>query len=158
MAPARRDEILCFIEPMLAHTRPVPAGEEWAFEVKWDGARMQVPVDGHTISMRSRHGRACTDEFPKVGELAETLAGRRIVLDRELVCLAGNGMPDFAALRARFGRHDPGALSAARRRSPARLVVFDVLHLVSWPLSSWCKCGIVPHGENWTSQSGVGVD
>ena len=30
--------------------------------------------------------------------------------------------------------------------------------LVSWHLSSWYKCGMLWHGENWTSQTGVGVD
>jgi hypothetical protein len=34
--PARREEIPRFIEPMLASTRHMPIGEEWAFEVKWD--------------------------------------------------------------------------------------------------------------------------
>ena len=30
--------------------------------------------------------------------------------------------------------------------------------LVSWPLSSWHKCGMLWYGENWTAQTGVGVD
>jgi bifunctional non-homologous end joining protein LigD len=83
--------------------------------------------DGRSLSRRSRHGRACADSFPEVAELAETLRGRRIVLDGELVCLASDGKPDFAALRARFGRRGR-ALSAAQR-SPVTLIVFDVLHL-----------------------------
>jgi bifunctional non-homologous end joining protein LigD len=115
---------------MLACTRTLPTGTEgWAYGVKWDGARMQVRFDGGAISMRSRYGRACADEFPEVAALAEVLAGRRIVLDGELVCLAADGKPDFGALRARFGRRDLRGLSAAQRRSPVRLIVFDVLHL-----------------------------
>jgi ATP-dependent DNA ligase len=45
---------------------------------------MQVRFDGRSLSMRSRHGRACVDEFPEVAVLAETFAGRQIVLDGEL--------------------------------------------------------------------------
>jgi bifunctional non-homologous end joining protein LigD len=127
--PARREEIPRFIEPMLASTREMPIGEEWAFEVKWDGARMQPRFDGRAISMRSRHGRACADEFPEVAALGDTVGRRRIFLTGELICLASNGKPDFAALRARFGRRDPRGLRMARRRRPARLIVFDVLHL-----------------------------
>jgi bifunctional non-homologous end joining protein LigD len=78
--------------------------------------------------MRSRHGRVCADEFPEVAALAETLTGRWIVLDGELVCSGRDGKPDFAALRARFGS-DGRALSGARRRSLLKLIVFDVLHL-----------------------------
>jgi ATP-dependent DNA ligase len=40
--PARREEIPRFIEPMLARARATPSGERWAFEVKWDGARIQL--------------------------------------------------------------------------------------------------------------------
>jgi NAD(P)H-flavin reductase len=36
--------------------------------------------------------------------------------------------------------------------------VFRWTVLVSWPLSSWYKCGMLWHGENWTAQTGVGVD
>jgi hypothetical protein len=35
---------------------------------------------------------------------------------------------------------------------------YDAVVLVSCALSSWLKCGILWHGENWTSQAGVGVD
>jgi hypothetical protein len=31
-------------------------------------------------------------------------------------------------------------------------------NLVSWPLSSWLKCGTLWNGTNWTSQAGVGVE
>jgi hypothetical protein len=31
-------------------------------------------------------------------------------------------------------------------------------HLVSRVVSSFSKCGMLWHGENWTAQSGVGVD
>jgi hypothetical protein len=30
--------------------------------------------------------------------------------------------------------------------------------LVSWPLSSWLKCGTLWNGTNWTSQAGVGIE
>jgi len=129
MPPVLRESIPRFVEPMLARTRATPSGDQWAFEVKWDGARMQVRFDGRSLSMRWRHGRACADEFPEVAALAETLAGHRIVLDGELVSFARDGKPDFAALRARFGRRHHSALSAAQQRSPVRLIVFDVLHV-----------------------------
>jgi bifunctional non-homologous end joining protein LigD len=33
----------------------LPAGEEWAFEVKWDGMRALVAVDP-AVRVRGRHG------------------------------------------------------------------------------------------------------
>jgi bifunctional non-homologous end joining protein LigD len=125
----QREDLPRFIEPMLASAGAAPVGEEWAFEVKWDGARMQARWDGRTLSLRSRSGRACAEEFPDVQALGDALRGRQVVLDAELVCLGADGKPDFAALRARLGRRGERAVAGAGRRSPATLMVFDVLHL-----------------------------
>ena len=97
-------------------------------EVKWDGIRCQLRFDGRRLCLRSRTGRECTAEFPDVDVIREQLRGRRVVLDGELVCLAADGKPDFAALRARIGRRGAGVAIAAAR-APVTLVVFDVLHL-----------------------------
>ncbi len=110
---------------MLACSRAAPSGEQWAFEVKWDGARAQLRFDGRSLSLRTRQGRHCTDEFAEVAELAEALGGRRVILDGELVCLGADGKPDFAALRARLGQREGGV----RRCAPATLIIFDLLHL-----------------------------
>ena len=97
-------------------------------EVKWDGIRAQVVFDRRSLGVRSRRGRSWADEFPELQELAGVLGNRRVVLDGELVCLGSDGKPDFAALRARLGVSRARA-AAAQRRSPASLVLFDVLHL-----------------------------
>ena len=97
-------------------------------EVKWDGIRCQLRFDGRRLCLRSRTGRECAAEFPDVDVIREQLRGRRVVLDGELVCLAADGKPDFAALRGRIGRRGAGVAIAAVR-TPVTLVVFDVLHL-----------------------------
>lgn len=88
--------------------------------------RAQLRYDGRRVCVRSRPGRDCTAEFPELAAIADALAGRRVILDGELVCLDHEGRPDFAALRARLGRR-PGSRSV--RIAPAVLVCFDVLHL-----------------------------
>ena len=122
-----REDLPGFIQPMLASGGALPDGEDWAFEVKWDGARAQIRCDGNALSIRSRSGRSFGEEFPEVRALLDPLAGRRVVLDGELVCLASDGMPDFAALRARLGGAGR-ARTTARQRKPAILIIFDVLH------------------------------
>jgi len=54
---------------MLASTGPAPDGEGWVHEVKWDGMRAQVRIDGQ-VTVRSRPGRDCSREFPELAELA----------------------------------------------------------------------------------------
>src|SRR5947209_20102870 len=117
---------------MLASARALPDGAAWAFEVKWDGARTQARFDGKTLSMRSRSGRSCGEDFPEVQALGEVLSGRQIVLDAELVCLGPDGKPDFAALRSRLVARGRGSPAAAQQRKRATLMIFDVLHVDGW--------------------------
>jgi SNF2 family DNA or RNA helicase len=51
-----------------------------------------------------------------------------------------------------------GDLSRCMIVAPGSLVEQWQDELVSWPLSSWLKCGTLWNGTNWTSQAGVGVE
>lgn len=103
------------IAPMLARSaRALPAGPEWRYEVKWDGWRALVYVEGGAVRLVSRRGIDLTRRFPELQALGRALR-RSAVLDAELCVLDEHGRPDFEALQS---------LS-----SPATLVVFDLLHL-----------------------------
>jgi len=104
---------------MLASAGAAPTAAGWAFEVKWDGMRAQLPYDGRRVCVRSRPGRDCTAEFPELAAIAATLGGRRVIIDGELVCLDHDGRPDFAALRARLGLRSG---SRSTRVAPGTLV------------------------------------
>ncbi len=127
----KREPLPRLIAPMLL--RPgLPARErraEWAFELKWDGMRAQLRIapDGRWC-LRSRPGRACSDQFPELAALADALRGRAVLLDGELVCLGADGRPNFQPLRRRLAAADHAATHLAGAY-PATLVVFDVLDL-----------------------------
>ena len=87
---------------MLARTGAIPGGDGWAFEVKFDGMRLQLRRDGRAVCGRSRPGRDCTDEFPELAGIERVLGRHRVLLDGELVCLGAEGNPDFASLRRRL--------------------------------------------------------
>jgi len=116
------EELPRFLPPMLLSSGPMPEGDGWALEVKWDGMRAQVRWDGRRLCLRSRPGRDRTHEFPELAALGEALSGRKVLLDGELVCLGEDGAPRFEHLRARLGR-------TATSGRHATLMVFDVLHL-----------------------------
>jgi bifunctional non-homologous end joining protein LigD len=125
-----REPLPRFVAPMLARTGPMPTGQGWAVEVKFDGMRLQLRRDGHAVCLRSRPGRNCSEEFPELAAIARVLGRHRVLLDGELVCLGGDGNPDFASLRRRLRAPADKARRNAER-APATFLAFDLLHLDS---------------------------
>jgi bifunctional non-homologous end joining protein LigD len=121
-----REHLPRFVPPMLARSGALCAEEGWAYEVKFDGMRAQVRLDGGRLYLRSRPGRDCTDAFPELAPLSEALRRRRLLLDGEVVCLNGEGDPDFTRLRARL-RSAAREARLAAQRSPATFLAFDLL-------------------------------
>ena len=70
-----------FVAPMLLKSGPVPCGEAWALEIKWDGCRAQLRYDGRLVSLRTRHGRECLADFPELVDLAAVLGKHRVTLE-----------------------------------------------------------------------------
>ena len=66
-----------FLAPMLASSGPVPGGQAWALEIKWDGCRVQLHHDGRSISLRTRNRRECSAHFPELAEIGGALGTRR---------------------------------------------------------------------------------
>jgi bifunctional non-homologous end joining protein LigD len=88
-----------FVEPQLCTLVARPASEPgWGHEVKLDGYRMQLRVDGGEARLRTRKGLDWTGRFPGVADAASALPD--CLIDGEVVALDAKGVPDFAALQA----------------------------------------------------------
>jgi bifunctional non-homologous end joining protein LigD len=110
----------------LAKTRAPLDPADWAFEMKWDGVRALAAVrDGH-VTVTSRNGNDLTAQYPELQELGDRV-GVDAVLDGEIVALDAKGRPDFGLLQNRMGLTKPREVEAARRSTPVRYLVFDVL-------------------------------
>jgi bifunctional non-homologous end joining protein LigD len=99
---------------MLLRPGPLPAGDGWAFELKWDGFRAIVSTEDG-LRVRSRRGWNMTTHVPEL----ETLH-RGLVLDGELVAFNDRGAPHWPLLC--------GVLHA-NRSIPVTFVAFDVLRV-----------------------------
>src|SRR3954471_4919428 len=89
-------QMLEFQHPRLGD-RP-PTGAEWIHEVKFDGYRMQVHVEGGRARFYTRSAHDWTDRFPYLGVLAGELED--CVLDCELIAEGEGGYSNFSALRS----------------------------------------------------------
>lgn len=117
------------IAPMRAVAGHLPAGDGWAYEVKWDGMRVIVSVEKGALTLTSTNGIDATSRYPELGLLAAHLQGHGAVLDGEVVALDDDGRPDFQRLQHRMHRSDPDEVEALVRNVPVALMVFDLLHL-----------------------------
>jgi len=105
-----------------------PVGEQWVYELKWDGIRALVYVDGGRIRVETRRGRDITGQFPELTGLVDAIGDASpATLDGELVVFTDE-QPDFGAVISRMQASTSVAGRAARKH-PATLIVFDVLEV-----------------------------
>jgi bifunctional non-homologous end joining protein LigD len=119
-APQRRYQAML---ATLAGADELPAGEDWVFEVKWDGYRALGYVRGGEATLVSRNGNDLTQRFLNVAkELAKAIKTPDCVLDGEICALDEQGRPSFSAMQ----QGKPG--------TPIVYEIFDLLELDGEPL------------------------
>lgn len=110
------------LSPMLASHGPLPLGDGWAYEVKWDGVRALVAVENGGVRATSRNGNDITGAYPEL----LSLDGPAALLDGEIVALV-DGLPDFGALQNRMHVRSPSR--SLVEATPVTFLPFDVLHI-----------------------------
>jgi bifunctional non-homologous end joining protein LigD len=97
--PRRGSAMPRFVEPQLCKlVDRAPAQAGWGHEIKFDGYRLQLRVEGGKASLRTRKGLDWTERFAAIARQAEALPD--CLIDGEAVALDAHGAPDFAALQA----------------------------------------------------------
>jgi bifunctional non-homologous end joining protein LigD len=117
------------IKPMLAVTGPMPEGKDWSYEMKWDGLRAVVYVDGGRARVMTRNDREVLSQYPELRALAESMGSTQAVLDGEIVAFDEQGRPSFGRLQQRMHVTKAAALDRLRQDVPIHYVIFDLLHL-----------------------------
>src|SRR5690606_17457101 len=83
------------ITPMLCKVSEKPFdGEEWAFEIKWDGYRAIADLRNDKTQLYSRNGLDFSRKFSKIFN-ALKLQSYEMVLDGEIVAYDSSGKPSF---------------------------------------------------------------
>ncbi len=111
-------------KPMLATlAQELPTGDDWVYEVKWDGYRALGYVRGGDARLVSRNGNDLTARFPNVAKaLAKAARSPECVVDGEVCALDENGRPSFSAMQQ------------GKASTPLVYELFDVLEVDGVPV------------------------
>ncbi|MDX6486075.1 MAG: bifunctional non-ous end joining protein LigD [Gaiellaceae bacterium] len=111
-------------KPMLATlAEELPPGDDWIYEVKWDGYRALGYVRAGEAKLVSRNGNDLTPRFPDIAKaLVKAARSPDCVVDGEVCALDEQGRPSFSAMQQ------------GKRGTPLVYEVFDVLEVDGVPV------------------------
>ncbi|WP_287138967.1 ATP-dependent DNA ligase [Mesorhizobium sp.] len=105
------------MEPKLV-VKP-PEGENWIHEIKLDGYRSQIVINGPDVRIYTKTGADWTSKYIGLVDAARELGVENAIIDGEAVVTNAAGLPDFAALQKAVHSNPYGMILGA----------FDILHL-----------------------------
>lgn len=111
---------------MLATLGVPPVGDQWSIEWKFDGQRAQLDTTCGEVVVFSRNGADVSATFPELAAVRDTVGGRSVVLDGEIVALDSEGRPSFTRLQRRWPQQRRPRADLLRA-VPVQLMAFDVL-------------------------------
>jgi len=118
---------LDFVEPMLATaTRQLPNGDDWVYEVKWDGIRVIIIRDENGVRLYSRAGNNISSKFPQIAS-AFMKWNKYFILDGEIVVLDDAGKPKFEEVLSRLNKSNKdGKIKSSTKAATCYL--FDIMY------------------------------
>lgn len=117
--PAFRPFQLCTL------TDDIPVGDDWLFEMKFDGYRAQAAISGTRVVIYTRNGHDWTRQFSVLVPTLQTLSEGSALIDGEIVAVDSNGRTSFSMLKT--------GIAAGL---PLQFFAFDLLELNGADLAS----------------------
>jgi bifunctional non-homologous end joining protein LigD len=127
---AQKAPMPAHIAPQLAMvTEEVPVGNNWLFEIKWDGIRCLCFLRKGKLTLMSRSGTPLTNQFPELEQTIQNLHAEEAILDGEIVVFDEHGRSNFQALQPRIM-----LTKQKQTRSDGVLILFDLLYFDGYDL------------------------
>ena len=121
-----RDEI----EPMLSDSaEKLPKGDDYIYEVKWDGIRALISLEDGQVRIRTRNQNDVTKQFPELLSADKAFRATCGLFDAEIVCLNKQGKPDFRKVINRLQTSGETNIQKLSKTSPVYCYIFDCLYL-----------------------------
>ena len=123
------------IHPMLATSVDEPFdGDDWLFEIKWDGYRAVAFIEDGKLRLVSRNQNELSHRFPELKGLPKSVKAKSAILDGEVVALDDEGRASFSLMQQRTGFRPGGHRSATKADVPVLYYAFDLLYLDGYDL------------------------
>jgi bifunctional non-homologous end joining protein LigD len=120
LSQAKPAKLPGFIAPMAATlTNRGFRDDDWLFEIKWDGYRIEAVVKDGIARIYTRNGNDGEAYFPKLLTKATWIEAQEAIVDGEVVAIGEDGLPDFSLLQEATGGASTRFVYQA----------FDLLHL-----------------------------
>jgi bifunctional non-homologous end joining protein LigD len=134
LAGAKKAPLPKTLKPMLATLSDTPPeGDQWIYELKWDGVRALCFIENGKLRMVSRNGIRTEEKYPEFHDLPSLVDAKTAVLDGEIVVLDEQGRSRFELIQPRISTA-PSKVETLLETNPAQLVVFDLLYLDGYDL------------------------
>jgi bifunctional non-homologous end joining protein LigD len=131
---ARKSAMPKSIEPMLATLADEPPqGDQWIYELKWDGIRALCFIENGKLRVDSRNGKRVEDKYPELTGLPSIVDASSAILDGEIVVLDEQGRARFELIQPRISTA-ASKITSLLKTNPAQMVVFDLLYLDGYDL------------------------
>lgn len=92
----------CVTDVQLAKlVNKAPDGDDWLYELKYDGFRIVAFMEGNSVRLITRNGNDYTKRFYDIASsLIDWSAGRAMILDGEMAITDASGKTDFHSLQS----------------------------------------------------------
>ena len=124
-----------FFEPMAAQlSDKLPKGDDWIFEVKWDGVRGLAFIEDGVLQFYTRNSNRCERQYPELQVIPHYIEAEQAILDGEIVVLDSQGVSHFELIQSRIHSQDANAIAKMGQKNPVHFYAFDLLYLDGYDL------------------------
>jgi bifunctional non-homologous end joining protein LigD len=124
------DYVNQFNEPMLSENKEKPPqGDNYIFEVKWDGIRALISYEEGRVRLYTRNRNEVTSKFPELLDGEKAFRATNAVFDAEIVSLDSAGKPVFKKVINRLMSSGESNIVKLSKTSPCYCYIFDCLYL-----------------------------
>lgn len=116
-------------EPMIPVSEDIiPTGEDWGYQLKWDGVRLLARIRPGSAELFSRRLLPKNSAYPELAALLSTLKEPCLLDGEAFVFDQGRQRPVFRRVLERERLRNPAVIAKAGAAEPVRYAVFDVLY------------------------------